>query len=115
MVLPYKYVVLHFYAGFSDDLLCVYHGLPEPGTLPAPGTDSANVLHDKRNSEAFGNQFQRQDFSEVAGKYRHSVLLPDHYRGHNRYGICTGASRIFRDRTGTEIVPVLSLYFINNL
>ena len=115
MVLSYKYVVLHFHAGFSDDLLCIYHGLSEPGTLSAPGTASVNVLHDKRDSEAFGNQLQRQDFSEMAGKRRHCGMLADHYRRHNRYGICTGPSRIFRDRTGTGIVPVLSLYFINNL
>ena len=115
MVLSYTYVVLHFHAGFSDDLLCIYHGLSEPGTLPAPGTASVNVLHDKRDSEAFGNQLQRQDFSEMVGKRRHCGILPDHYRRHNRYGICTGASRIFGDRTGTGIVPVLFLYFINNL
>ena len=115
MVLSYKYVVLYFYAGLSDDLLCIYHGLSESGTLPAPGTDPVNVLHDKRDSEAFGNQLQRQDFSGMAGKRRHCGMLPDHYRRHNRYGIYTGPSRIFGDRTGTGIVPVLSLYFINNL
>jgi hypothetical protein len=110
MVLSYQYVVLHFHAGFSDNLLCIYHGLSEPGTLPAPGIDPANVLHDKRDSEAFGNQLQRQDFSEMAGKCRHCGMLPDHYRRHNRNGIYTGTSRVFRDRTGTGIVPVLSLY-----
>lgn len=110
MVLSYQYVVLHFHAGFSDNLLCIYHRLSEPGTLPAPGIDPANVLHDKRDSEAFGNQLQRQDFSEMAGKCRHCGMLPDHYRRRNRNGICTGTSRVFRDRTGTGIVPVLSLY-----
>lgn len=39
-----------------------------------------------------------------------AVMLPDHYRRHNRNGIYTGTSRVFRDRTGTGIVPVLSLY-----
>ena len=104
MVLSYQYVVLHFHAGFSDNLLCIYHGLSEPGTLPAPGIDPANVLHDKRDSEAFGNQLQRQDFSGMAGKCRYCGMFSGHYRRHNRYGICTGPSCIFRDRTGTEIV-----------
>ena len=47
MVLSYQYVVLHFHAGFSDNLLCIYHRLSEPGTLPAPGIDPANVYMTK--------------------------------------------------------------------
>ncbi|HBN25793.1 MAG TPA: hypothetical protein DHW13_05395 [Lachnospiraceae bacterium] len=34
-------------------------------------------------------------------------MFSDPCRRHNRYGICTGTSRISGDRTGTEIVPVL--------
>ena len=110
MVLSYQYVVLHFHAGFSDNLLCIYHRLSEAGTLRAPGFDPAIVLDGKRDSVAFGNQLHCQDFSVMGGKCRNCVLLPDHYRRRNRNGICTGTSRVFRDRTGTGIVPVLSLY-----
>ena len=115
MVLSYKYVVLHFHAGFSDDLLCIYHGLSESGTVPAPSAAPPDVLYDKRNSKTFGTEDQRQNLSPVDGEYRGCDMFSDPCRRHNRYGICTGTSSIFGDRTGTGIVPALFLYFINNL
>ena len=46
----------------------------------------------------------------MAGEYRGCDMFSDPCRRHNRYGICTGTSRISGDRTGTEIVPVLFVY-----
>ena len=91
----------------SDDLLCIHHGLSESGTVPAPSAAPPDVLYDKRNSKTFGTEDQRQNLSPVAGEYRGCDMFSDPCRRHNRYGICTGTSRISGDRTGTEIVPVL--------
>ena len=109
MVLPYKYVILHVHADIFDDLLFIYHGLSASGTLSASGADSADVLYSEGNPEAFRAEDREQDISPMACKCGRCVVLPYYYRRHNRYGICTGTSRISGDRTGTEVVPVLSL------
>ena len=106
---------MHFYAGISDDLLCIHHGLSESGTVPAPSAAPPDVLYDKRNSKTFGTEDQRQNLSPVAGEYRGCDMFSDPCRRHNRYGICTGTSRISGDRTGTEIVPVLFVYTMSQV
>ena len=84
-------------------------------TVPAPSAAPPDVLYDKRNSKTFGTEDQRQNLSPVAGEYRGCDMFSDPCRRHNRYGICTGTSRISGDRTGTEIVPVLFVYTMSQV
>ena len=85
----YQYVLLHFYAGISDDLLCIHHGLSEPGTLPAPSVAPANVLYDKREFKKLselisikGRTFPPRWLVNTGV----ADMLPDHCRRRNRNG-----------------------------